>query len=72
MRKMTPAKRLLVGLAIAAGATVPLLLYVILGPRHGNPIGLGLLMWLGWLVGLVLMAWGAIGLVISQFKREDP
>ena len=61
----------MIGSAIAVGASIPLLLYVIFGPKNGNPIGLGLLMLLGWLVGAVLIAWGAVGVVISQFRGND-
>ena len=68
---MTHTKRTMMGFAIAIGASVPLLLYVIFGPKDGNPIGLGLLMWLGWLVGAVLIVWGVVGLVISQFRAND-
>ena len=45
--------------------------YALTGPKDGNPIGLGLLMCLGWLVGAVLIAWGAVGLVISKFRGND-
>ena len=68
---MTHGKRALVGFAVALGASIPLLLYVMFGPKDGNPIGLGLLMCLGWLVGAVLVAWGVIGLAISQFRDND-
>jgi hypothetical protein len=68
---MTHTRRAMIGSAIAVGASIPLLLYVIFGPKNGNPIGLGLLMLLGWLVGAVLIAWGAVGVVISQFRRND-
>ena len=68
---MTHTRRAIIGSAVAVGASIPLLLYVILGPKDGNPIGLGLLMLLGWLVGAVLIAWGAVGLAISQFRNND-
>src|SRR5258706_14403878 len=65
---MTHTRRAIIGSAIAVGASIPLLLYVIFGPKNGNPVGLGLLMLFGWLVGVVLIAWGAIGIVISQVR----
>jgi hypothetical protein len=68
---VTHAKRTAIGFAIAVGASIPLLLYLILGPKDGNPIGLGLLMSLGWLVGVVLIAWGAAGLAISKLRGHD-
>jgi hypothetical protein len=63
---MTPAKRALTGLAVAVGGTVPLLLYIVFGPKDGNPIGLGLLMLLSWLIGAVLVIWSIVGLVTTK------
>ena len=68
---MTHTRRAVIGSAIAVGASIPLLLYVVFGPKDGNPIGLGLLMLIGWLVGAVLIAWGAVGVVISRFRDND-
>jgi hypothetical protein len=68
---MTHAKRAMIGVAVAAVGSVPLILYVMLGPRDGNPVGLGLLMALSWLVGAVLTAWGVIGLVIARFVARE-
>ena len=64
---MTHAKRAMIGVAVAVVGSVPLILYVMVGPRDGNPVGLGLLMCLSWLVGAVLTAWGVIGLVVARF-----
>ncbi len=56
-------KILLTSLAAGAIGIAPLLLYALLGPKDGNPIGLGLLAMLavpvaaiGSLIGLVTMA----------------
>jgi hypothetical protein len=56
-------KILLMSLAAGAIGITPLVLYIMLGPKDGNPIGLGLLAMLaipvaaiGSLVGLVTMA----------------
>ena len=68
---MTHAKRATIGVAVAVVGSVPLILYVMMGPRDGNPVGLGLLMCLGWLVGAVLIAWGVIGLVVAWFAGGD-
>ena len=47
--------------AIVAGLTLaPLLLYVIFGPKDGNPIGLGLLFFFGFPIGLLLFVLGFI------------
>ena len=60
---MTHAKRAVIGLAVAVGGSVPLLLYIVFGPKDGNPIGLGLLMLLSWLIGAALVIWSIVGLV---------
>ena len=62
-------KRLKIGALIVAVGTVPLLIYVMVGPKDGNPIGLGLLMWLSWLTGGVLLAWGGIGGLMAYLGR---
>ena len=56
-------KILLTSLAAGAIGIAPLLLYALLGPKNGNPVGLGLLAMLavpvaaiGSLIGLVTMA----------------
>jgi hypothetical protein len=64
---MTHAKRAMIGVGVAVVGSLPLILYVMVGPRDGNPVGLGLLMCLSWLVGAVLTAWGVIGLVLARF-----
>ena len=63
-------KRLKIGGLIVAAGTVPLLIYVMVGPKDGNPIGLGLLMWLSWLVGGVVVIWGVIGGLIAYLGRD--
>ena len=54
----THSKLLLAGILVAIAGTIPIYLYIKLGPADGNPIGLGLLAWLSWLVGLVLFVIG--------------
>jgi hypothetical protein len=51
------------GAIVIATSVAPLLLYVIFGPKDGNPIGLGLLMIFGVPLGLVLLV---IGLVTGR------
>jgi hypothetical protein len=47
--------------AIVAGLSLaPLVLYVIFGPKDGNPIGLGLLMFFGVPIGVLLFVVGFI------------
>jgi hypothetical protein len=61
-------RRVKIGAMIIGAGTVPLLIYVLIGPKDGNPIGLGLLMWLSWLVGGALAAAGLIGGAIARFR----
>jgi hypothetical protein len=53
-----------VGIGLAIAAWAPLVIYVVVekmrGRTGGNPIGLGLLAWLGTAVGLLLLIGGAI------------
>lgn len=63
-------KRLKIGALIVAVGTVPLLIYGMVGPKDGNPVGLGLLMWLSWLIGGVLVIWGIIGGLIAYLRRD--
>ncbi len=51
------------GAIVIAMSVAPLLLYVIFGPKDGNPIGLGLLFFFGVPLGLVLLV---IGLVTGR------
>lgn len=62
----TPMKRyigLWIGLALIALSLAPLLLYVLFGPKDGNPIGLGLLVVVGVPVGVAV---SVIGLVVGM------
>jgi hypothetical protein len=63
------AKKLKIGGLIVAVGTLPLLGYVLLGPKDGNPVGLGILMWLSWLIGGALLIWGTIGTVVSHLRK---
>ena len=47
-----------IGAALMAGSLAPLLLYMIFGPKDGNPIGLGLLMVFGVPLGLLILIIG--------------
>ena len=62
-------KALEIGGAILAIGTLPLLLYVMFGPKDGNPVGFGILMWLSWLIGGILVIWGTISAVVA-FSRD--
>jgi hypothetical protein len=62
-------RRVKIRAMIIGAGTLPLLIYVLIGAQDGNPLGLGLLMWLTWLVGGGFAATGAIAGAISRFRR---
>jgi len=63
-------KRVKTGVIIVGAGTLPLLIYVLVGPKHGNPVGLGMLMWLCWLVGGVFIVTGLFGGVVARIRRN--
>ena len=63
-------KRMKTGGLIATAGTLPLLVYVLAGPKDGNPVGLGLLMWLCWLVGGVMVIWGGAGALGARIRNR--
>jgi hypothetical protein len=54
------------GFWIAVVSATPLLLYALLGPRDGNPIGLGLLFFFGVPFGLLAMGAGLVQRLIGR------
>jgi hypothetical protein len=60
-------KFLVAGIIIAAMGYLPLQLYIIFGPRDGNPIGLGLLFITVTPVGLGVVAIGLVKLIVGFF-----
>jgi hypothetical protein len=62
-------KILRTSLLVGAGGIAPLLLYILLGPKNGNPIGLGLLAVVAAPVSLVGLAIGSITLLVERFAR---
>jgi len=65
-----PGKRTMIGFAIAVGASFHCS-STSSWVRRMHPHRTGLLMCLGWLVGAVLIAWGAVGLAIRQFRTRQ-
>lgn len=57
--------------SVTAGAVgvAPLLLYILLGPANGNPIGLGLLAMLGMVIAMVGGLIGAVTLGVEHLRR---
>ncbi|MBI2678657.1 MAG: hypothetical protein HYX28_07725 [Candidatus Koribacter versatilis] len=54
------------GVWVLALSVAPLLLYVIFGPKDGNPIGLGLLFFFGAPIGFILIIVGLVRGVVSK------
>ena len=60
-------KIIAVSVCIGALSAFPLMLYVLLGPRNGNPVGIGLLFFLGMIVAQLGVLFGAVWFVIAYF-----
>lgn len=58
------------GALVALAGAAPLLLYILLGPADGNPIGLGLLMVAAVLAGLFLAGIGLLKLLVTYFQQH--
>ena len=58
---------LFTGVVIAVIGYLPLQLYIVFGPRDGNPIGLGLFAVVAILAGLLVVASGFIKLAVHYF-----
>jgi len=71
-----PAKVLLGGLVIILLSWIPILLYLVvvyglLGVHDGNPIGLGLLMVFGSMLGGAIAALGLVMLLVSKLTGRS-
>jgi len=66
-KRWSLSRFLIVGAIIAVAGYLPIQLYIIFGPRDGNPIGLGLLAAIGILLGMIVIAVGVIKRVIRYF-----
>lgn len=66
-----PASRFLIsGVVIAGVGYLPLQLYIVFGPRDGNPIGLGLLAIIAVPAGLMVFTIGLIKLAVGYFQNR--
>ena len=69
--KKSRGRRLLVNSLIVGGVGVaPLLLYILLGPADGNPIGLGLLAVLGMAVAIIGGFIGTVTLILEYLHSR--
>lgn len=62
---------LMAGIAVLVLGAGPLLLYMLLGPADGNPIGLGLLAVVAVPVGLGLAGFGLLRMLIEFLVRRS-
>lgn len=69
-RSWTFSSFLKLGIFVAAVGYIPLQLYIIFGPRDGNPIGLGLLFVVGMFAGLSVIGIGVIRMLWQTFKHR--
>ncbi|QGU32304.1 hypothetical protein [Thermochromatium tepidum] len=67
LTRWSARKFLVAGIIIAAMGYLPLQLYIMFGPRDGNPIGLGLLFITVTPVGLGVVAIGLVKLIVGFF-----
>jgi hypothetical protein len=63
-------KILLTSLTVGAIGVVPLLLYILLGPKDGNPVGLGLLAMLAVPLTAIGLLIGAVTAAVEFFIRR--
>jgi hypothetical protein len=66
------ARTIAIGLAIGLAGTLPLLLYIALGPADGNPIGLGLLAAAALPVGGLVVLGGLVRLIVHRARAARP
>jgi hypothetical protein len=68
-RKTAGMRILIASLTVGGVGIAPLLLYILLGPADGNPIGLGLLAVLAVAVALIGGLIGAVTLGVEYLRR---
>jgi hypothetical protein len=61
-----------IGCTLLALGTGPLLLYVIFGPKDGNPIGLGLLFFFSFPAAMACLAIGGVQHVLAKRGQAGP
>ncbi len=69
MARRSASRCLMAGLALAGAGYLPLQLYILFGPRDGNPVGLGVWAVLAIFAGLVVVAIGLIKWALHCFLR---
>ncbi len=70
VRRWTAATFIKAGLLLMLAGAAPLLLYTVVGPADGNPIGLGILMVVAVPVGFLLLGIGALRMLVAWLQRQ--
>ncbi len=70
-RRWSPRWLVKTGIVIMLLGVGPLLLYALLGPADGNPIGLGLLMVVVVPIGFLLLGIGLLKLLIASLQDRN-
>ncbi len=70
VQRWTGATFIKAGLLVMLAGAAPLLLYTVVGPADGNPIGLGILMVVAVPIGFLLLGIGALRLLIAWLQRQ--
>jgi hypothetical protein len=70
-RRWSGERIVVVSVAVGIAGTLPLALYVALGPKDGNPIGLGLLFVVAVPVAIIGASVGAIRMAMRRLLDRD-
>lgn len=70
VQRWSPMAFVKAGVLVMLIGAAPLLLYTLLGPADGNPIGLGLLMVVAVPVGFLLLGIGLLRLLIAWLQQR--
>jgi hypothetical protein len=71
VRRWSGAKIIKMSLVIGCVGLSPLLLYIVFGPRDGNPIGLGLLAMAAMPVAAIGVCVGLVKVLLRRFFRSE-
>jgi hypothetical protein len=70
LQRWRPASFIKAGVLVMLLGATPLLLYTLLGPADGNPIGLGMLMAVAVPIGFLLLGIGLLRLLIAWLQKQ--
>jgi hypothetical protein len=70
VQRWSPMAFIKAGVLVMLLGAAPLLLYTLLGPADGNPIGLGMLMVVAVPIGFLLLGIGLLRLLIAWLQKQ--